>query len=216
MRKNEVKMGVITELRRQKGKKARFSVFLDNQFVCGMDEFCIYKYRLCEGKEINLDELQNIQLEAEGNIAFETAVSLISKNARTEKQMRDYLSQKGYMPVVVDNVIQKLIEYRYINDQVFAEDFWDNYKNHWGKRKIKFALLQKGVAEDTIEQLLENTNNQQEAIIEISKKYMKNKDNTRENYEKLARHLASRGFSWEDINSALSRIKSGEIYESWD
>ena len=50
----------LTELRRQKGKKALYSVFVDGNFVCTLDEFSIYKHKLSVGQEIDKDYIENI------------------------------------------------------------------------------------------------------------------------------------------------------------
>ena len=49
-------------------------------------------------------------------------------------------------------VIQKLVDNRFIDDERFARYFvHDKIKfNHWGRRKIEVALRQKGIADETI------------------------------------------------------------------
>ena len=78
------------------------------------------------------------------------------------------------------------------------DEFWEN------------ELKQKGIADSIIDSALMTLDNQEEVVHSIALKYMKNKENTRENYAKLARHLASKGFEWEQINSTINKIKVQE------
>jgi len=209
-------MPTITELRKQKSKKARYSVFLDNNYACGLDEFCVYKHKLSEGSDITLDELQEIQLESEASTAFEKAINLISKNVKTENQIREYLKTKGYLPKVIDEVVNKLKSYKYINDDNFCEEFIKMYANIWGRKKIKFALMHKGIDEKTIVEKLDNLDNQDDLIAKLAGKFLSNKEITRENLEKLVRHLYSKGFVWADISKVINKYKRGGVNESWE
>ena len=53
-------------------------------------------------------------------------------------------------------------------------------------------------------------------IFDMAKKYMRGREPTRENIDKLCRHLASKGFSWNDISPVISKFRSNDDYESWD
>ena len=43
----------------------------------------------------------------------------------------------------------------------------------------------------------------------LAQKYLKNKELTKEILQKLYRHVASKGFDYEEINSVMSEIKGG-------
>ena len=107
-------------------------------------------------------------------------------------------------------------EYHYVDDEAYARMYVNTYLNKYGKRKIMFNLEQKGIKRDIIDNALSEIEGQTEAIASLAQKYMKNKEPTRENIDKLCRHLLSKGFEWADISPVISKIKSGEEYESWD
>ncbi|MBQ7602638.1 MAG: RecX family transcriptional regulator [Clostridia bacterium] len=200
----------LTELRKQKGKKALYSVFIDGTFVCSLDEFSIYKHKLSVGQEVDKDYIEDIQTESMQSIAFDLCLDLLSKMLKTEHQLREYLHNKGCLPKVVNNVVDKLKEYHYINDEYYAQSFVNAKMHSCGKYKLKNELKQKGIADSIIDSALMTLDNQEEVVHSIALKYMKNKENTRENYAKLARHLASKGFEWEQINSTINKIKVQE------
>ena len=46
-----------------------------------------------------------------------------------------------------------------------------------------------------------------DTVMNIAEKYMKNKDNSYENLSKLYRHLASKGYSYDEINAVVNKYK---------
>lgn len=206
----------ITELRKQKGKKDMFSVFVDDKFVCSLDEFSIYKNRLSVGAEIDHETLDNIQSESMGDVAFSQSVDLLSKIMKTTKQMQDYLHKKGFLPSVIDQTIQKLCDYGYLNDHYYAECYVQQKTNSAGKIKIKNELKLKGIDEQIISEVLADIDNQDEVILRIAQKFLKNRELNLDTYNKLSRHLCSKGFGWDEINKVISKIKHGDdIYDDW-
>lgn len=200
----------ITELRKQKGKKSFYSIFIDNSFVCSLDEFSIYKHKLALGQEIDKDTIENIQAESMQSVAFEVCLDILSRSLKTEQQIKDYLNKKGFLLKVVNNVIDKLKEYHYINDQYYAECFVNAKSSTCGKYKLKNELKHKGVSDEIIDNVLLGLDNQDEIVHSIANKFFKNKNKTKENYAKLARHLASKGFGWDEINTVINKIKAQE------
>ncbi len=209
-------MSVITDLKQAKGRGKRLHIYLDGEFTCTIDQFTAYKHRLKIGQEISVDILEEITLESELSSGFEKAIDLISKTPKTKKQVYDYLKEKGYLPKLCYAIVEKLCEYKYLDDEQYASMYINTYLNKYGKRKLMFNLAQKGINKQIIDNAIEEIENQNKAVELIAKKYLKNKEPTRENIEKLYRHLANKGFDWQDINAVVSKIRNGDNYESWD
>lgn len=208
-------MSKITEIKVAKGAKSRRHIYIDDVFTCTLDEFSVYKYKLREGLEISIPELEQITYESEANGAFLKAVNLISRTPKTKKQMYDYLKSKGYMPKLCNHILQKLIAYRYIDDEQYATSFVNTYKAKYGKKKLQYELLGKGVSPQIIDAVLSQLEPQVDTIEHLARKYMRNKEQSPQNYAKLCRHLASKGFGWSEINAAVNKIKENN-YENWD
>lgn len=207
----------ITEIRKQKGKKDLFSIFVDGNFVCSLDEYTIYKHKLLEGCEIDKTSLEEMQSECMIDFAFSQSVDLLAKMMKTEKQIREYLYKKGYLKKVVDAVVEKLKSYKYINDVYFAECYVKQKQNSVGKFKLKNELKLKGVDEQIINNILDELESQGDVAFSIATKYLKNKEKSPQNLQKLSRHLATKGFSWDEINNVLNKIKKeGNVYEDWE
>ncbi|MCL2256442.1 MAG: RecX family transcriptional regulator [Firmicutes bacterium] len=203
-------MPIITSITPNKKNKNRSSIFLDGEYALAFDNFIIFKHRLKEGDSIEEEKLLKMQREDMGGVGFEKAVNYTLIRMRSEKEMRLYLKEKGYMQELINEIIEKLCSYNYINDAHFAKLYVDAKKSKWGESKIKYELRQKGVKSHDIEQAFEDFDGSDEAY-EIGKKYLKG--DTKEHFEKLKRYLFSKGFSFSDINSSIIRIKE-EIEEA--
>lgn len=204
-------MPTITSLGKNKKKVA---VYLDNNFFCFLTPFTIFKYKLAENQEISQEKLKEIQIESEFNIAFDLALNYITKYQKTEKETKDYLFSKGFVPELCDKVVERLKEYHYLDDFSFAQSYISMNQNKYGKNKIKLLLKQKGIDEEIIKNL--DISADQEALVALALRYLRNKERTFENRQKCARHLFSKGFLYEDINKALNQIFKGDTDESWE
>ena len=195
----------ITKIEIQKNNDERANLYLDEKFFSGISLELVVKEHLKVGMEIDESKLSELILEDEKGKALAKSVKYIGSNLKTEKQLRDYLKKKDYNPTTIDYVIDKLKEYDYLNDENFAKAYILTYSKKYGKLKLKSQLKMKGIKESIIENLLEDV--QSDSIDIVAKKYMKNKDLTYENLQKLMRFLYSRGYEFDDINSCVNRLK---------
>lgn len=196
----------------EKNKASRLSVYLDDEFVCYLNVFTIYKHKLCVGKEITLDELKRIQFENKKDTAFDLAIKYISKYQKTESELKDYLLKKGFLNELCDDVLKKVKDYRYIDDKTFVENYIKNSKGHYGINKIKQNLKQKGVKDELISSI--EIEEDFSDLQKIALKYLKNKEKTSANLQKCMKFLFSRGYNYDDITKVMASIKE-EADESW-
>lgn len=196
-------MKTITQLKMQVKDKKKVNVFLDNAYFCSLSLETVMKHSLKAGMMIDETVLENIQLESEKLLAYELALKLISTRYKTRKEMERYLQEKGYMPATIFYVIKKLSEYGFLDDEKYAESFASHHSQKDGVIKIKQQLLQKGISEEIIDNVLSQYEDQTEQIVSLLEKYMKNKDDTKENYQKAVRYLLGKGFKMENILKVL-------------
>ena len=199
-------MNTITQIKIQSNDKNRVSLYLDGKFYCGLNLETVVKNSLKVGTVISQQKLEDIQLESEKQTAYNKALKLISTRYKTQREVEKYLYEKGYLASVVYYVISKLNEYHYIDDQKFVDSYISAHRRMYGKLKIKQQLMLKGISEKTIDEALEDENfEQSDEILRLSEKYMKNKEETKENYIKLFKYLMSKGFEYDEIKLALKK-----------
>ena len=198
-------MAIISEISKQK-KKGRVNIFLDGTFYCGLDLFTLTKYGLKEGLDIDEEKLDELQLESEGGVAFDKCMKYISIRMRTEKEIKDYLTKKGYLSSTIDATINKLAEYGYINDELFAKTYVSFVKNRLGINRIRQELAKYGVNNNIIEDALYELDQTLDAF-NIAKKYLRTHDN---DTMKLKKYLYSKGFSYDAITCVVRKLSQGE------
>ncbi len=204
-------MGKITDIAPQKRNRSRVSVFIDDEFICGLDAVTAAAARIKIGDEISAEELKAIVRKSEINSAFERGVSFLSSVPRSRREIYKHLVDKGYDRDVAEEALHRLDDYKYTDDRAYAESFIRSKSATCGGFKLKAELKAKGVNSEIIDELLgeldENGTN-------AAKKYMRVHPSADVN--RLRRYLAGRGFSWDAINEAVEEIKDEYFSKSDD
>ena len=199
-------MNEITSITAQAKDKTRCNVYVDGRFCCGLTLEAVVNNRLKVGQSVTAEQLAEIQLESEKNTALDKALTHLSATRKTEKQIREFLQKKGYLPAVVDYVIEKLRGYGFLNDGEYAEAYVEQAAKRKGGRLIRMELRSKGVTDAEIDGALEGLDEQtqQETAQALLQKYMRGKAADVQTLQKAYRHLISKGFSYDVAKAALS------------
>ena len=201
-------MNEITAITPQVKDKRRCNIYVDGRFYCGLTLETTVKHRLKVGQVVSPAFLSEIQLESEKNTALDKALTHVSATRKTEKQVRDFLSGKGYLPAVTDYVVEKMRGYNFLNDGEYAEAYIESAGKKKGARLIKMELKSKGVSDEEIDEALSELEDgaQTDAAKAVLQKYMRGKTTDRETLQKAYRHLMSKGFEYEIAKSALATL----------
>ena len=202
-------MGKITEMSVQKHNKSRVNIYIDGEFVGGLEAVTALGAGLRVGAEADGATVLALQAESDGEAAFVKATDYLSRRMRTERELRDYLTGKDFSESVIDGVIRKLKEYGYIDDEGFVEAYTETYSSRRGKKRIRMDLLRHGATPDLIEAAVNGIGDQREAAERAAEKYLRTRAYDR---RKLASHLMSKGFEWDDIDHAV-RVFGGKEEE---
>ncbi len=200
-------MSKITKIEPQVKNKDRVNIYLDGEFKLGCSLELAMLNHLKNDVEISDEQLEQLVFENEKTQALNKAVTLLGKNLKTRRQMHTYLNDKGYSKTIVDYVLEKLSEYNYINDINYAKIYIRSVKNKYGKVKIIANLRQKGVSDKDIDEVMQEFESDTDSIMALAQKYMKNKEVNQDNIAKLYRHLLSKGFGYDEVNSVVREIK---------
>lgn len=207
----------ITKIEVQKNNKQRINLFLDDKFYCGLSCETVVKNKIKEGLEISLEQIDFLKDETEKETALSKALNLISKTQKTIKQVKEYLTKKGFEENTINYVLDKLLEYNYLNDEIFAKNYTKYKTKTNGKRKILMELKQKGVEEDLAKLSVEDFSNDEEYIYNVAEKYLKSKPRDIKTKQKAYRFLSSKGYASDNIIKCLNKFFEEEINnESWN
>ncbi|MBE5752309.1 MAG: hypothetical protein E7357_07855 [Clostridiales bacterium] len=202
----------ITAITPQLKDKTRCNIFVDGRFYCGMSLATTVKNRLKVGAQVDEEKLSSMQLESEKNTALDKALTHISATRKTEKQIRDFLAKKGFLPAVVDYVVEKMRGYDFLNDGEYATEYISHAATKKGARLIKCELRAKGVSERDVDVALESLDGETElaAATAILEKYLRAKTVDRETLQKAYRYLLGKGFDYDTAKRAIGAFGDEE------
>ena len=182
---------------------------------------------------------------------YNSSLRFLSYRPRSEKEVRDYLmrhsgkerkrrlqnllaternardsghGQNDDRESIIERVISKLKEQKFLNDEEFAK-WWIGSRLRFKPRSlrlIKIELRQKGISQEVIEEVINDsrlTNSDLEQAKKLVEKRITRFRNpsaslraskfgmTREKiYQKLGRYLASKGFDWDTIKQSIDEL----------
>ena len=196
-------MAIITSITKQK-KGERVNIFIDGEFYCGLDSFTMLKHSLKEGMEIDTEDLAQIQIQSERQKATDKAFEYATRYFKPERKVREHLKEKGYVKELIDEIVFKLKDYGYVDDEKYAMDYVSINAERKGVNRIKADLLNAGISERFINLALAELDSQYGACLKYAKRYASSHSSLDKN--KLFRHLYSKGFSFDDIKRACANL----------
>lgn len=201
----------ITNIEYQKNNNDRVNIYVDNVFSIGLDLELKIKFNLEVGLEVDDDFITRLIEAEEFNKAKFHALNLLSYRQRTEKEIRDSLSRKGFNEESINKAIDFCIEYNYIDDKKFAQSFSRDKVNlnKLGPERIKYELRIKGVDKDIINEVLHvKYDDQFQMAKDLALKKISSYKNDDRNaqYRKLSGFLQRKGYSYGVISKVLKDI----------
>lgn len=219
-------MAIIAKITTQKKNAERYNIFLDHgkgeEYAFSVDQDILIRFQLKKGMELDELDITEIQFEDEVKKAFNMALTFLSYRMRSKKEIVDYLKKKEVDDPIIPDVIHKLIDYKYINDEEFAKAYVRTQVNTAikGPEVIKQELIEKGIEQDILlKSLFLYTMDEQveKAIKLISKTIPKNnKASERQTKQKIEQTLQRKGFSWDVIQIAMEEaVIEKDTDEEW-
>lgn len=196
-------MPEITRITPQKRDQTRCNIEVDGKYYCGLSLETVMRFRLKAGASIDEEELQRIQLDSEKGAALDKALTHISVSGKTEKEIRTFLQKKGYLQDVSDYVVEKMKEYRYLDDEAYARAYAESAKKKKGKRLIAAELKRKGISDSAAEAALSGCEGEAESALKILEKYLRTKPVDEKTLRKAYAHLIQKGFDYDIAREAL-------------
>lgn len=202
-------MPIITKISIQQKKTDRYNIFLDEKYAFSVDEDVLIKHQLKKGMELDEFLLSEIGYQDEIRKAYNIAIQYLARKMRSEKEVRQFLADKEIDEVIIQEVILKLYEFRFLNDEEFALAFVRTQLNTTdkGKEIVKGELREKGISENLIEQALQEYPFEAEhtKALSLSEKFVKKnkRDSSKIMKQKLEQLLTRKGFSRAAIKAAI-------------
>lgn len=131
---------------------------------------------------------------------------------RSHTEVKQKLWDLGIHPAMHDEMISALIEEDYLNEERFAKAFAGGKfrMKDWGRKKIIYALKEKGVSEYNIRKAMKEIDEEayDETLLELAKKKydLLKKEQYLVRKKKTMDYLVQKGYEYEKVNSILNKI----------
>lgn len=210
-------MPIITKITTQKKNKERYNIFTDEgkgeQYAFSVDEAVLIKYGLKKGLELDDSFLTEIYYEDDIRKAFNLALHYLTRRIRSEAEVRTYLLEKEIDAPIIQEVIFKLYEYKFLNDEQYAVAYVRTQMNTTDKGVvlIRRELKERGISDVLIDQAL--VEYPYEAQLETARKICEKivgknrKDSNKALKQKLEQRLVRKGFSFDIISNAIGKTQ---------
>ena len=134
--------------------KKRSKVYIDHEFAFVLYNGEVRQYKL----EIEHPIEEHIFLEIRTKIlpkrAKKRCLNLLQKRPMTEYKLREKLEEGLYVPEVIEEAIEYVKSFHYIDDYDYACQYIFYHKESESRRKIEEKLMQKGITKEILKQAL--------------------------------------------------------------
>lgn len=165
------------------------------------------QFRLYEGRELSEDSFEEFLDESARALAREHALEILSRRQMSGKELKQKLTDKGYEESIAAYCCEWLAERHYLNDAEYAKLLVRHYTaKGYGAGRIRAEFLRRGIAKDLWSEAFDELpDGGGDRLSELLQKKLKG-DYSKENIRKVSNSLFRRGFSWEEIRSAMDVI----------
>lgn len=202
---------LVTELRKNPNFKKLNEVYIDYEYAFSLYDNELKLFGIEEGCKLSEQVFLSIFKKIKKN-AVNDSMRLLIRSDYTKKTIAEKLKQKKYPEEIICEVLTYLEENGYVNDLDFAVRFVKTAFNKGkGAKYIEFELKKRGIEEEAIENILLELDCGNK-IKEIAEKKLKSIVGSKiipdkKDYIKLKDYLLRQGYSYDEINSELIRMK---------
>lgn len=131
--------------------KKRVKVYIDEQFAFVLYKGELRSMGLKQNHVITSEQIHRITSEVLPRRATKRAMNLLQKRQYTEKQLRDKLKQGLYEEDVIEQALEYVKSYHYIDDFQYALDYITYYSEFRAKGRIEIDLIKKGISKNIMQ-----------------------------------------------------------------
>ena len=187
----------------------KYKVLFDNKKELILYESVIINTNLLYKKEITSEEYNNLVSLNNYQDIYNKVIKYIGIRLRSKKEITDYLKKMDLSTEVIDDILNKLITNKYIDDERFSQAYIKdkyNFSNN-GPYKIINELVKLGIDKDmAYTYTFDIITNEEEKINKLINKYVKS-DKKHDWYylrNKIYNNLINLGYSKEIVINILN------------
>ena len=190
----------------------RMTVGLDNGSEIKTTLGVVTDLRLFSGRELDEEELETLKTASVRALARERAIEMLSRRSMSRAEMVKKLIEKGEDEDTAEYCADWLVEHSLINDESYAAAVARHYAaKGYGAGRVRAELGRRGISRELWENALSSMPENDDKIDRFISARLTDPDD-RDAVRKISQALFRRGYSWDEIRSALERHRA-EIQE---
>jgi regulatory protein len=206
-------MPAITDIREQKRRPNRRSVFLDGGFAFGCSVNVIARFRLRAGMNLSDEQVKQIELGVVKQECFDKAMGYLESRLHSRAELQKKLKRQEWGDAVIESVLQDLARMGYLDDARFAKtkalSAAENKKH--GRRRAYVELMRSGVEGAVARRALDDVYEQHDSMGVARELAMKQCDRLLKLDPVVARRrlvgmLQRRGFDYDSIRPVIDEV----------
>ncbi|MGN0306813.1 MAG: regulatory protein RecX [Lachnospiraceae bacterium] len=148
-------MRVVTDI--QEFSKQKYSIYLDEQFAFVLYKGELSSYAVKKGEPLTEEAYLEIYTKVLPKRAKRRCLNLLKSRAYTEKKLRDKLKEGRYPDKIIDEAIEYVKSFHYIDDYDYACQYIQYHKAEQSKRKLEEKLRAKGITGEILARAFEHS-----------------------------------------------------------
>lgn len=141
--------------------------------------------------------------------AKKRALKILEKCDVSRKMLLDKLTEKGIPEADAGETADWLCELGIIDDARFAGLVVRHYAGKgYGKRRIREELYRRGIARELWDEAMESMPETDNTVYRLLSARLRGTGCTPQDIQRAANYLLRRGYSWEEVRSAMERYQS--------
>lgn len=197
----------VTEIKAGRGNKFNVSFSDGSELRIGLE--LIADYSLYNGRILSSEEQRKLIQASQLSACKERALKLIGRRPMSCGGLCEKLVAKGESPENAEASVNWLMELHYLDDMQYAGMLVRHYAaKGYGRQRIKNELYSRGIPKDMWEEALSEMPDTGKTVYSLLCGKLKNRPPDKNEIKKATDALHRRGFSWDEIKSALNRYES--------
>ncbi|MDD3394356.1 MAG: RecX family transcriptional regulator [Anaerotignum sp.] len=198
---------LVTKITPQKRDTAKYNIYIDGEYVFALLPQDMEYFHIKEGGEVSEKTVAFIQRTLIYVQAQDTALHFIGYKMRTEKEVRQKLTESGFAEEIMEEVMVFLSKYQYTDDRAYAQRYINERLrlSPRGAYALRMELLQRGISADICEEVLSLTDfsETEDAVKWLEKKTRDQWPPDEKKRKQLYGFLQRKGYSYGVIKDAF-------------
>jgi regulatory protein len=199
----------VTAICAGRGKGKRVNVFLDGDFAFSVEAEVAVKDNLRVEQELSDGQIEALVGSDNFRRCYEAAAHFLSYRPRSERELKERLTRRGFGDVTIEAVIARLKEHGLVDDIAFAR-FWRDNRQSFNPRSrwlTALELRRKGVAKEIIDRAVHGIDDEDSAYsAALNRARRLPRSDYHSFHNRLSGYLRRRGFSHGVVNRTVELI----------